>query len=162
MNRLPKEVVDSPSLGVFQNHGMWFLETCFSGGLGRTGLTVGLHDLEDLFQPSWFCDSVTSKIIKPMVVSRNLQVGASWGCRCVCFTLSTSQLPVMCHREEAEPPPIYIMMLLICYISTSLNHPAGLLKDPFQIVSCLFSHFCFWCLLFQGHCLTPESSQEQK
>lgn len=82
---------------------MWCLEMFFSGGLGRTGLKVGLHDLEDLFQPSWFCDSVTSNIIKPMMVSRNLQVETSWGCPCLCLTLSTSQLPVMCHREEAEP-----------------------------------------------------------
>lgn len=64
---------------------------------------AGLHDLEDLFQPSCFCDFVTSKIIKPTVVSGNLQVGASWGCLCVCFAPSTSQIPVMCHREEAEP-----------------------------------------------------------
>lgn len=82
---------------------MWCLEMCFSGRLGRAGLTAGLHDLEDLFQPSWFCDSVTSKIIKPMVVSRNLQVGASQQCPCVCFTPSTSQLPATYHREEAEP-----------------------------------------------------------
>lgn len=82
---------------------LWHLETCFSDGLGRAGLTVGLDDLWDLFQPSWFCDSVTSKIIKPMLVSRSLQVGASWGCPCVCFSPSTGQLPVMCHREEAEP-----------------------------------------------------------
>lgn len=37
---------------------MWHLRIWFSGGLGRAGVTVGLDDLEGLFQSKFFCVSV--------------------------------------------------------------------------------------------------------
>ncbi|KAK4810447.1 LOW QUALITY PROTEIN: hypothetical protein QYF61_004227, partial [Mycteria americana] len=53
-NRLPREVVESPSLET------WHLGTWFSGGLGSVRFTVGLDDLKGLFQPIRFCDSITT------------------------------------------------------------------------------------------------------
>jgi len=38
---------------------MRHLLTWFSNGLGSVRFTVGLRDLKGLFQPKWFCDSVT-------------------------------------------------------------------------------------------------------
>lgn len=32
--------------------------------------------------------------------------------------------------------PIYTVVLLLCYIRTRLNHPAGLLEEPFQVCDC--------------------------
>ena len=50
-NRLLKEVVESPSLEVFQKHvWMWHFGTWFSRH-GSVGLTVRLDDLGGLFQP---------------------------------------------------------------------------------------------------------------
>jgi len=37
---------------------MWCLGTWFSGGLGHVRLTDGLHDLQGLFQPKRFYDSM--------------------------------------------------------------------------------------------------------
>ena len=54
-NRLPREVVESPSMEVTPGHvkdaQMWCLGTWFSGGLGGVRFTVGLNDLKGLFQP---------------------------------------------------------------------------------------------------------------
>jgi len=49
-NRLPGEVVQSPSLEVFKNHGDVALKDVVSG-YGEDGLTVGLDGLSGLFQP---------------------------------------------------------------------------------------------------------------
>ena len=49
-NRLPREVVESPSLEVFKDR-------C---GLGSVRLTVGLDDLKGIFQPKLFYDSIAS------------------------------------------------------------------------------------------------------
>lgn len=45
------EVESSPSLQRFKTHVMCYLVTWLSGGLVSAGLTAGLHDLKDLFQP---------------------------------------------------------------------------------------------------------------
>ncbi|KAM6197342.1 LOW QUALITY PROTEIN: DNA replication licensing factor MCM2 [Sarcoramphus papa] len=57
----------------------------------------------------------------------------------VTWALSDSTTTRLSHS------PIYIVMLLLCYIRTRLNHPAGLLEEPFQ-----------------GYCPMLECSQEQK
>lgn len=77
----------------------------------------------ELSHGSSLCDSVTSKVIKPTVVSRNLQVRAS--CReSVSVSLPTSASSLSCVTgKRLSYSPIYIMMLLLCYISSSLNHP---------------------------------------
>jgi len=49
-NRLPRAVVESPSLEGFKNLWMWHLRTWFSRR-GGVGLAVGLDDLRGLFQP---------------------------------------------------------------------------------------------------------------
>jgi len=41
---------------------MWHLGTCFSGGLGRVRLMVGLNDLKALFQPKLCDDSMAEEI----------------------------------------------------------------------------------------------------
>jgi len=58
-NRLPREVVDSPSLRYLKHMLMWCVGTWFSGGLGSTRLMVGLGDLKDLLQSKYFYDSMT-------------------------------------------------------------------------------------------------------
>ena len=49
-NRLPREVVGSPSLEVFKKHVDLALRDVVSEH-GDDGSTVGLDDLRDLFQP---------------------------------------------------------------------------------------------------------------
>ena len=53
-NWLPSEEAESPSLEVFKRPADVVLGTWFSGGLGDVRFTVGLHDLEGLFQTKWF------------------------------------------------------------------------------------------------------------
>ena len=50
MSQLPREVVQSPSLKLFQNRVDVALRDAVSGH-GGGGLMVGLGDLRDLFQP---------------------------------------------------------------------------------------------------------------
>ena len=57
-NRLPREVVESPSLEVFKRHIKWCLGRWLSGGLGSVRVTVGLDDLTGLFQLKSFYDSL--------------------------------------------------------------------------------------------------------
>ncbi|KAK4822229.1 hypothetical protein QYF61_011870 [Mycteria americana] len=61
-NRLPREVVESPSLEVLKDVWMRCLGTWYSGGLGSVRFAVGLDDLKRLFQPIRFCDSDSVKI----------------------------------------------------------------------------------------------------
>jgi len=49
-NRLPREVVKSPSLEILKNMYMWHFRTWFSRH-GGVGWMVGLDDLRGLFQP---------------------------------------------------------------------------------------------------------------
>lgn len=51
-NRLPMEMVGSPSLEVFKKQ----VDVALSGGLGSAGLTAELDDLRGLFQPEQFYD----------------------------------------------------------------------------------------------------------
>ena len=51
-NRLPREVVESPSLVVFNRRITVTLGTWFIGGLGSVRLTVGLDDSKGLFYDS--------------------------------------------------------------------------------------------------------------
>jgi len=56
-NMLPREVVKLPSVEVFKrcvDGVMGYLGTWFSGGLDSARLTVGLHDLQGLFQSKQF------------------------------------------------------------------------------------------------------------
>ena len=48
-NRLPREVVESPSLEVSEKHVGVVLATWFAHGLGSAGLMVGLDELKGLF-----------------------------------------------------------------------------------------------------------------
>ena len=52
-NRLPSEVVESPSLEVFKRRVdvALHLGTWFSGGVGSVRFAVGLDDLKGLFKP---------------------------------------------------------------------------------------------------------------
>ncbi|KAK4815922.1 LOW QUALITY PROTEIN: hypothetical protein QYF61_010179 [Mycteria americana] len=68
-NRLPREVVESPSLEVLKDVWMRCLGTWCSGGLGSLRFTVGLDDLKGLFQPIRFCDSVKQVTVSVMSVS---------------------------------------------------------------------------------------------
>jgi len=49
-HRLPREVVESPTLEVCKKRVMWHFGTWFSSH-GGVGLTVGLEDLRGLWQP---------------------------------------------------------------------------------------------------------------
>jgi len=49
-NRLPREMVESPSLQVFENLKMWHFRTWFSRH-GGVGWMIGLDDLGGIFQP---------------------------------------------------------------------------------------------------------------
>lgn len=54
-NRLPREVMDSPSLEVFKNLWMWHLG---HGLIMNTVVIVGLDGLKDLFQPYQIYNSI--------------------------------------------------------------------------------------------------------
>lgn len=56
-NRLFREVFESQFLEAFKSQ-MWHLWTWFSDGLGSVGLTAGLNDLGELFQPKWLSGSM--------------------------------------------------------------------------------------------------------
>ena len=53
-DRLPREVVASPALGVFNRRVDVALGTRFSGGFTSVGFTAGLGDLKGFFQPELF------------------------------------------------------------------------------------------------------------
>lgn len=57
-NRLPRDLVELPSLEVFESVLMstWHVGTCATGGLDSSGLTVRLNDLKGIFQPDQIQD----------------------------------------------------------------------------------------------------------
>lgn len=73
-HRLPRAVVESPSLGVFKNTWMWHLGTRVSGEHRSAWVTAGLDDRGGIFQPKQFHDSVLWK--KPVASCKNL--GETW------------------------------------------------------------------------------------
>ena len=61
--RLPRKVVESPSLEGFKGLVGVALRGMLGSGLGSAGLTVGFDGLKGLFQPKQFCDSKSFKLI---------------------------------------------------------------------------------------------------
>lgn len=59
-NKLPRELVESPSLEVLRIRVDVAHEIWFSGGLGIGGLMVGPNNLTDLFQTKKFYQSILS------------------------------------------------------------------------------------------------------
>lgn len=66
------------------------LRTWFRGGLGSAGLTVGLNNLKDIFQPRWFCDSLWLET--KMQMPQSLQI-----------TLEKDQLNLFQRSRLANP-----------------------------------------------------------
>ncbi|KAK4817534.1 hypothetical protein QYF61_019452 [Mycteria americana] len=86
-HRLPREVVESPSLEVFKRRWMRCLGTWCSGGLGSVRFMVGLDDLKGLFQPIRFCDSVTLGYVSTYVMyfyNQVLYLGSNILPQCSC------------------------------------------------------------------------------
>ncbi|KAK4819929.1 LOW QUALITY PROTEIN: hypothetical protein QYF61_015304 [Mycteria americana] len=85
-NRLPREVVESPSLEVFKRHldenhritESYRLEKTFKIIESNRKPTVGLDDLKGLFQPIRFCDSVILYGLKQCIAWAELCAENSW------------------------------------------------------------------------------------
>lgn len=62
--------------------------------------------------------------------------GHFWGVPVTVSLRAPASSPSCVTETRMSRFPIYIVMLLLCYIRTRLNHPAGLLEEAFQVYDC--------------------------
>lgn len=97
-NKLPRVVVESPSLGLFKSHVGVLLGIWFSGDPGSVTLTAGLNDLGGHFQSKWLYDLICPiyKILFSWYILKSKAssvVQVEFSCRVLIFVLPS---PLAC------------------------------------------------------------------